>query len=306
MIQQIVVWDENHVKIGNTFPRRAKQLVNKKKATWLNETHTEIVLLPIEKGGSEMNTEIANFANELFKDTPQNSTNHDIKEVLLASLNEKYEALITQGMDKDKAVEAVTKDVSDVTKFINSLTKEKSIVKDAYRDSASVVLRSSPLEIIKKSKRRTRELHTAFSAVLWTGAAMVYFVLNFFLGNTEFSLDVSELSWTWLVFVFAGFIECSVEIYFCRKELEVLNENIDLRQINPSKGGDLDLRSYQQKLKAKIRLMSSAVLWIPLVMIYCIGGYLFDSWNVGWIVFIFGVFFEVLQNFLKKLKENVD
>ena len=233
-MQQIIVNDENHVRIGNTFPRRAKQLVSKQKAKWLDKEHTEIILTPTELAGSK-----------------------------------------------------------------------RSIVKDAYRESADVVLRSSPLEIIKKSKRRTRELHAAVSLVLWVSAAISYLLLNFMLGNTFFTLNPAELSSTWLVFVFAALFECLLEIYFCKKELEVLTENIDLRQINPlKKHGDLDLFAYQKKLKFKIRLMSSAAIWIPLVLVFFLSGYLFGIWNFAWIVFLFGLFVEVLLNLIRKLRQK--
>ena len=175
----------------------------------------------------------------------------------------------------------------------------KSIIKDAYRDEASVVLRSSPYEIIKKSKKRTRELHTAFSIVLWSGATILYIIVNYLTGNTSFTLNPAEISETWLIFIFAALIECMVEIFFCRKELAVLNENIDLRQINPAwvKDGDLDLRGYQKSLMRKIRVMSSAVMWIPLVLVFFIGGYMFNLWGVLWIIFLFGLFIEFLFNF---------
>ena len=242
-MQQIIVNDENHVKIGNTFPRRAKQLVSKQKAKWLDTAHTEIILMPTETKGTKTNTDVISLTDK--------------------------------------------------------------IVKEEYRDSESVILRSSPLEIIKKSKRRTRELHTAVSLVLWVSAAIVYLLLNFILGNTNFTLNPAELSSTWLIFVFAALFECLLEVYFCNKELDVLNENIDLRQINPlKKDGDLDLFAYQKKLKFKIRLMQSAAIWIPLVLIFFLSGYLFGIWGVTWIVFLFGLLFEVLLNLIRKLKQK--
>ncbi len=305
--QQIVVWDENRVKIGNTFPRRAKQLVNKKKAVWLDETHTEILLISEDSEGSELNSEIVNFANNFFENTAHNSKILNLKDELIASLNAKYESLISEGLDKEKALSEVINDKDSIDKFIQSLSRKKSIVKDAYRDKASVVLHSAPFEIIKKSKKRTRELHLAFSAVLWFGASIIYFSLSYILGYRSLSRSFSELSWTWLIFILAAIIECSVEIYFSKKELDVLNENIDLRQINPlKKDGDLDLRKYQKSLTRKIKVMSKAVFWISLIFIYFIAGYAFNLWNVAWIIFVIGIFYELLRNFLKKLKEKFE
>jgi len=257
LIQQIIVNDANRVRVGSTFPRRAKQLVSKDRAAWLDQAHTEIILTSSKTEGVEMKTGI---------------------------LNE------NAGGGVDATI---------------SRKKDKSIIKNAYRDDVSVVLSSSPIEIIKKSKRRTRELHTAFSIVLWSGAAILYIVANYFMGNRAFTLNPAEMSSTWLIFVFAALIECAVEIFFCRKELAVLNENIDLRQIDPAKkGGDLDLRAYKKSLTRKIRVMTSAVMWIPLIIIFFIGGYVFNLWGVLWVVFLLGLFIEFLFNFMRKLRKG--
>ena len=243
MKPQIIIYDENHLEIGTTFPRRAKSLIKNSKAKWLNELQQAIIMLPNPEERGEY-------------------------------------------MDEKAIIER---------------QKKKSIVMDAYRDSDDVVLKSSPFEIVAKSKKRTRELHIAFSAVLWTGTLLLYIVINYLQGNHHFTLNPNYLSGTWLLFVAAALIECCVEIYFSRKELEVLKENIDLRQINPARD-EMHLWDYQRKLTRKIRVMSSAVIWIPLILLFFMGGYLFSMWSLVWMVFLFGVFFELVMHFLRKLK----
>jgi uncharacterized membrane protein YecN with MAPEG domain len=144
-------------------------------------------------------------------------------------------------------------------------------------------------------------LHISFSAVLWTGTLIVFVIVNQLLGYTGFTLNPRDMAGTWLIFVIAAFIECAVEIFFSRKELTVLSENIDLRQINPA-NDDLDLRGYKKRLIRKIRIMSSAVIWIPLALLFFFNGYVFGNWGIVWIVFLFGVFFELLMHFIKRLR----
>lgn len=48
MIQQITIYNKTGEKIGITFPKRAKQLVNKQKAQWADELHTKIYLISAE------------------------------------------------------------------------------------------------------------------------------------------------------------------------------------------------------------------------------------------------------------------
>ncbi|MDR2751729.1 MAG: hypothetical protein LBC41_13810 [Clostridiales bacterium] len=262
MTKRVNILDEKLMPVGLTFPRRAKQLVAKDKATWFNDEHTAILLSSAKPESCEK-TEGA-----------------DIMET----------AKVASGADATTELKA----------------PKKSIVKDAYRDTESKVLSSSPVEIIKKSKKRTRELHNAFSLVLWTGAALVYFIANFFLGNTfSLSFDMSSLSPTWLIFVVASIIECSAEIFFCHKELAVLIENIDLRQINPkNKTGDIDLHSYKNQLTRKIRIMSSAAVWLPVTLCYFLTGYIYDAWTTTWVLFVLAAFSEIVRNFVTKLKSN--
>jgi len=49
MIQQLAVYDESGTQIGMTFPKRARQLINKQRAKWHDDTHTSIQLLPDNK-----------------------------------------------------------------------------------------------------------------------------------------------------------------------------------------------------------------------------------------------------------------
>ncbi|MCL2398646.1 MAG: hypothetical protein FWC91_02735 [Defluviitaleaceae bacterium] len=316
MKPQITVYDHNDVVVGTTFPRRAKHLVNKEKARWKDELHSAIILSPpllvpstLEGGTSEVSKEPSKDLNDLitglFEGASQTNDITDIKEEFTITLNKKFEELLAQGMDKNEAIQKLEKETGDIQELIKGFSRKKSIIKSAYRDDVSVVMRSSPIEIIKNSKKRTRKLHTAFSAVLWSGALLTYFVVNLLiLGNTTFTLNPRELSASWLIFVFAALFECCVEIYFSGKELEVLNENIDLRQINPNKVMDLDLYGYKKSLMRKIRIMTSAVIWIPLILVFFVGGYLFGNWNILWLVFALGIFFELLMHFIKTLRNK--
>ena len=250
-----------------------------------------------------MHDSLTVFIDTQLNTIPADSVVHMVKDAILDNLRDKQQALVAAGLDAEAAAEAVIANTRDIGKLAEHLARRSSFVADAYRDDASVVLTSAPVEIIRKSKRRTRELHLAFSAMLWVGAAILYFGLSYAMGHRGFTFDVTQLAGTWLIFVAAAFIECGAEVYFCRKELIVLREKIDLRQINPATkvSGDLDLRSYQTSLHRKITIMTHCMLWIPLALLYLIGGYAFDLWHVAWVVLVVGLFAELAWNFVRKL-----
>lgn len=54
MVQQLTVYDESGAHVGMTFPKRARQLINKQRALWHNDEHTAIRLLPDAKEDTTM------------------------------------------------------------------------------------------------------------------------------------------------------------------------------------------------------------------------------------------------------------
>jgi len=144
---------------------------------------------------------------------------------------------------------------------VNTLIQK--VIKDAYRCSPVEILRSSSQEIVKKSKRRTKTLHIKFSIILWSHVLIFYFVTIGLL-NTQWILIPPTL----LILIFL-FFECGVEIYLCRNELAVLNENIDMRRINPEKAlEDFDLKNYKKKLMSKITIMSFATFFSIIILVF--------------------------------------
>jgi len=116
-------------------------------------------------------------------------------------------------------------------------------------------LGGSASEIIRVSKKATRKLHVLMSLSLWGSAAVIYFVVNYLAGNREWGLNPAYWSGYEFLFLGAAFIECLIEIFFCRKERAVLNDNIDLREIDP-KDIDTELRDYKDDLENKIRFFA--------------------------------------------------
>ena len=72
-MQQLAVYNESGVQVGMTFPKRARQLINKQRALWHDDTHTSIRLLPELK--EEAMDEYLN--DELAIEEPPSSTATD-------------------------------------------------------------------------------------------------------------------------------------------------------------------------------------------------------------------------------------
>ena len=138
---------------------------------------------------------------------------------------------------------------------------------DQYRDKPEVVVEKSPDELIKKSKRQTRVFHFLASVFLWVCATILYAGINIAQGRTKFTLDPSNWRGYEAIFIFAAIIECLLGYFFSGKELKVLNENIDLRELDP-KNNESELRAYKRKLEINRRaaLITIALLFIAALL----------------------------------------
>jgi len=144
---------------------------------------------------------------------------------------------------------------------------QTGFVMSKYREEPEVIMTIPSDEIIRNSRKQTRTFHVAVSFMLWVTTAIIYFGWNLVIGNLSFTLNPANWSGFEFLFLFAGVIECCIEIFFCRKELAVLQDHIDQREIDP-KYHDHGLRDYQHRLNGKITLMGflAAVLFVIAVV----------------------------------------
>ena len=74
LVQQLAVYDESGAQIGMTFPKRARQLINKQRALWHDDTHTSIRLLPDSKEDAPMDE----YLDDDMDETPGPSGSDDL------------------------------------------------------------------------------------------------------------------------------------------------------------------------------------------------------------------------------------
>ena len=139
---------------------------------------------------------------------------------------------------------------------------QSGFITATYREDN--VKEQTSLEVILNSRRQTRKWHIIVSLILWVSTAVIYFGVNLAMGNRTFGLNPAYWSGYEFLFVGAAIIECLIEIFFSRKELVVLRDNINLRELDP-KNYDIDLRKYERRLRLKIIVMSVVALVLAVV-----------------------------------------
>ena len=95
-----------------------------------------------------MNRKIKNYVDVLFNDVPKTRKAAELKEEILADLNEHFEAHISEGKSENQAYTEALGDMGDIDELLSSLTPERELkpkideyrIKKAQNTSIAVML----------------------------------------------------------------------------------------------------------------------------------------------------------------------
>ena len=95
-----------------------------------------------------MNRKIKNYVDVLFNDVPKTRKAAELKEEILADLNEHFEAHIAEGKSENQAYTEALGDMGDIDELLSSLTPERELkpkideyrIKKAQNTSIAVML----------------------------------------------------------------------------------------------------------------------------------------------------------------------
>ena len=74
-----------------------------------------------------MNSKIKNYVDVLFNDVPKTRKAVELKEEILADLNEHFEAHIAQGKSENQAYTEALADLGDIDELLSSLAPEREL-----------------------------------------------------------------------------------------------------------------------------------------------------------------------------------
>lgn len=82
-----------------------------------------------------MNSKIKNYVDVLFKDIPNTKKAKELKEEILSTMNDHFEAHIAEGKSENQAYTASVADLGDIDELLNTLEPEKELKSkiDDYR-----------------------------------------------------------------------------------------------------------------------------------------------------------------------------
>jgi len=208
-----------------------------------------------------MNKRIETHVNALFANTAEDLYILDIKEELLANLNEKYEDLISSRKSEDEAFALVISGIGDID----------SLLKDMGQSS-----RYMPLEIEKNQQKRSAFISIGVALYILSIVPIIWFSQS----------NVPEMGLIFLIII------CAIASGFVAFANSISKSNYN--KINNSFVEEykemVSINNDRNKLKGAL----SSSMWSLVVVLYFLISFFTQWWHISWIIFLVGACVQLL------------
>jgi uncharacterized membrane protein YphA (DoxX/SURF4 family) len=202
-----------------------------------------------------MNKRIEDHVNALFANMPKENYVLDIKEELLANLNDKYNDLITSGKSEDEAYALVISGIGDINNLLGDLGQSPQY---------------QPLEIAKNQQTRGIIISIGIALYVLSIIPVIWFGQ---IGRTNIG-------------VILMFTICAVATGFV-----VFGNTISKSKY--TKADNSFVEKYKEKVvcdnnRRKLMDAITSSLWTLIVVFYFALSFITHWWHITWVIFIFG------------------
>jgi MFS family permease len=220
-----------------------------------------------------MNKRIETHVNALFAYTSSDSHVLDIKEELLANLNEKYDDLIVSGKNETEAYALVISSIGDIDNLLKDMGQSTTYM---------------PLEIERNTNKRSVFISIGVALYILSIIPLIWFSQ---FGIAEYGLILLIL----ICAIASGFVAFGNSISkskYTRANNTFVEEYKEMVSINNEKN----------KLKGAL----SSSMWSLVVVLYFLLSFFTTWWHISWIIFIIGALAQlvILYGFADHLEKK--
>lgn len=208
-----------------------------------------------------MNKRIEDHVNALFANAPKGSNVADIKEELLANLNDKYNDLITAGKSEDEAFALVISGIGD----IENLWKDLGEAPEYH-----------PLEIEKNQQKGSIFISIGIALYILSLAPVIFF-----------SSRIGLMGMFLLCAAATGFIVYASSI---RKINYTKTDNSFVEEYKEKIADDND--------RKRLRNAMTSAMWSLIVVFYLAFSFLTWNWTWSWIIFLIGACLQQIISYM--------
>lgn len=203
-----------------------------------------------------MNKKIEAHVNELFANTAKESHILDIKEELLANLNEKYDDLIMSGKNENEAYALVISGIGDIDSLIMDICQSPHY---------------QPLEIERNTQKRSVFISIGVALYILSIIPIIFF--DQVIGIPELGLMALVL----LCAIASGFVAYGNSI----------------SKSKYSKANNSFVEEYKERVsisneRNKLTGALSSSMWSLVIVLFFLISFLTNWWHVSWIIFLVG------------------
>ncbi len=211
-------------------------------------------------------SKIENYVNDLFKDIAKTRKSEELKEELIADLEEKYKDLKENGKSEKDAYNEVISGIGD----IDILLKDLEVPKE-------------DMEIRKK---------TALVVSICTGLYILSIISAIVCDEL---LDLPDAISGISFFLIIGISTCILIYYFMsipkyKKIDDTLVEEFKEWKQNKNKNKEL-------------KNALDTIVWLLILIIYFMISFLFDCWYISWVLFLVGPLITTIIHLMLGVKE---
>jgi len=213
-----------------------------------------------------MNDKLRVHVEELFRNAPDTNLINEIREELLANLNDKYEDLLSQGKNREEALAATVSNIGDIERLIKDLSTVEELkitdllMKMATRYSNQNTIGGQIIDRVISGLRKLVPLAVG-SLLLWNSVLAFYFTWSIFFCAWRIS---------WVTFIAGAVLQVVAIIIFAKK------------------------------MK---RIVIFLIVYLAAALIYLMLGFGFDLWDRTWMIFLFATvaqqsiwFYRIMKN----------
>lgn len=208
-----------------------------------------------------MNKRIEAHVDALFANTSTESYVLDIKEELLANLNEKYDDLFTSGKSEEEAYALVISGIGDIENLLKDIGQSPQY---------------QPLEIEKNRQKRGILISIGIALYILSIIPVIFFDQ---IGFSSFGVMLM--------------------IFFCAVASGFIAYGNSISKVNYSKTDNSFVEEYKEKVainndRNKLKGAISSSMWSLIVVLYFLISFLTNWWHISWIIFLIGACIQQL------------
>ncbi len=225
-----------------------------------------------------MDNRIKNYVDVLFSEIPRTKEAIEMKEEILANLNDKFDDYLSQGMSPAQAYSMAVSSMGDIDEMLNSIKPDAGLIDRVEKH---------------RKKQATAAIITVICGVIGLSFLLLMGSVSELFSEVKGVEDIVST-----VGLIGFFIFCGIGVAFSLHAF--MTEPKDVKDYQEIEKNDPIKR--QKTAKQKLFL---SIYWSVTTLLYFIISFVFRAWHISWVIWpIAGVLSSIIETIFE-LRDEV-